>query len=48
MEMRIALEELTRRIESFRLQEGARLEPLATFVILGLRGLPLQVNLAAG
>lgn len=41
MEARVALEELLKRVDSFRLAEGARLEPLATFIVLGLRSLPI-------
>lgn len=41
MEARVALEELLKRLSAFRLAEGARLEPLATFVVLGLRSLRL-------
>lgn len=44
MEVRIALEELVKRLSSFRLAEGARLEPLATFVVFGLRSLRLAVG----
>lgn len=44
LEARIALEELVKRVNSFRLKEGARLEPLATFIVFGLRSLRLEVR----
>ena len=44
LETRIALEALMERVASFRLADGASLEPLATFVVLGLRNLPLAVT----
>lgn len=45
MEARIALEALVERVAAFRIPDGARLEPLANFMVSGLRSLPLEVTL---
>lgn len=45
MEARVALEALIERVAAFRLPDGARPEPLTSFMVSGLRSLPLSVTL---
>ncbi|HWI64192.1 MAG TPA: cytochrome P450 [Symbiobacteriaceae bacterium] len=45
LEAKIALEALAERVESFRMPPGSELEPLSTFIVFGLKQLPLQLKM---